>query len=272
MVALPPDYRSSAQQMREASRGLLIRLRDERLAQRRGQAPRWVDAEPETQADTALSQGPKPISDDQPSMASAPLVETIIKAGNDITATAPSLDASETIKVSASLATETDSATWLEQFQRGAPLPKHETARDRISKAITDSCLDLGPAEIEVTAEYCMASPGESGSAKRPDTPLAATIIDADDQPIGEPLLHIESAPSAPDVQAANPAALTPAIPLEALSSIGPGVRWRLSQFGILSVQDLATTDIDALIGRLGEIGRLVNVRTWVLEAQHMLR
>ncbi len=53
-------------------------------------------------------------------------------------------------------------------------------------------------------------------------------------------------------------------VPLDALPMIGAGMRLRLDQLGIHSVQDLAAADAGALKTALGQISLLANVEGWI--------
>jgi predicted flap endonuclease-1-like 5' DNA nuclease len=69
----------------------------------------------------------------------------------------------------------------------------------------------------------------------------------------------------------ADPASPKAPTSLEHLTMIGPGLRWRLSQLGVTSLDDLVAVDRAELKAQLGEIGRLVNLTTWVNAARLIL-
>ncbi len=53
-------------------------------------------------------------------------------------------------------------------------------------------------------------------------------------------------------------------VPIDALPMIGTGMRVRLNQIGVRTVQDLAAADPVALKASLGEVSRLAHVEAWI--------
>ncbi|MCW2319063.1 hypothetical protein M2322_004632 [Rhodoblastus acidophilus] len=124
-------------------------------------------------------------------------------------------------------------------------------------------------AEVHEIADAVAEAPAErldvSALAPRIELEAATTAMSAARQDEREP------SPSAPAQASLSPTETTAPLSLERLDMLGPGLRWRLAQLGYPSLNALASADPDALRARLGEIGRLVNVKTWIEAARSLL-
>jgi predicted flap endonuclease-1-like 5' DNA nuclease len=56
--------------------------------------------------------------------------------------------------------------------------------------------------------------------------------------------------------------------PVSKVPSLGPGMVWRLNQLGVRTLGDLAAADAADLRGKLGKLGRMVNVEQWIAHAR----
>lgn len=61
------------------------------------------------------------------------------------------------------------------------------------------------------------------------------------------------------------------AAPLSAIAAIGPGLAWKLHNLGVLTLEDLARADANALRNGLGPLGSLVSLDSWIAEAKSLL-
>jgi predicted flap endonuclease-1-like 5' DNA nuclease len=105
--------------------------------------------------------------------------------------------------------------------------------------------------------EPVATDPGEP-----PEEPVAAAEHDPPDTEAAEVGADANHGAAPPGADAAP----APGLPkdLTAIPELGPGMRIRLSQLGIQSVDDLAGSDPVELRKNLGEISRLLRVERWI--------
>lgn len=158
-----------------------------------------------------------------------------------------------------------------------APAPLEEAAAVEVTGAEVDP---EPPASSEPVVE---AKPSKAprkrkatrsrSSKKQAKADTPANVTSAESAEADEPAAAAKKAarkPRASSARAKRPKTITSTRPaassidLDILPGIGAGLRWRLGQLGIDSVNDLAQTDVEHLRTQLGEIGQLLNMDYWV--------
>jgi predicted flap endonuclease-1-like 5' DNA nuclease len=147
-------------------------------------------------------------------------------------------------------------------------------ARGAAAPAETDAAIADAPAaeEPSVFAELL----GRQAEAPCLPEPAAAMPEDAaqpgpDAAPVAEeaPALAADPADAPPDAPPQDGAADKD---LGAIAELGPGMRLRLAQIGIHTLDDLAQADAGALRAGLGEISRMLRVERWIEAARSLRR
>lgn len=93
------------------------------------------------------------------------------------------------------------------------------------------------------------------------DDPGAAPVAASQDEPTAE--ADAPAAPTEPDSPEFDP-------PLAEIG-FGPGMLIRMSQIGVRTTRQLATSDVGELRAALGDISRLVDVEAWIGSAKRRL-
>lgn len=133
--------------------------------------------------------------------------------------------------------------------ERSAPLPAAAVSADRpVSRP-------RGITASPVAAEVARAARAAAAGAVAVVEAEAETVI-APPAPPSRPA----PAPAVPD--------LGPDSDLLALPGAGPGLVWLLGAAGIATLADLAAADAQDLRGRLGPVGQLLNLDTWIAWAR----
>jgi hypothetical protein len=235
MTSSPQDYKASARSVQRSSQELLSRLRDERLAKKPRKTPLAEADGPGSSTLPASDAGQDPLSASEDSTFST--TEGFPNAlAEECPLSAPAENQSDRIK-SEQTAPQADLARD----------PPPILSRERILQAIADAVERTPLAEALLTLLE-ETKPADVHS----DEPIPVAV---------EPAITIVA-------DSASPKAPTS---LEHLTMIGPGLRWRLSQLGVESLDDLVAVDLAVLKAQLGEIGRLVNLTTWVNAARLIL-
>lgn len=171
-------------------------------------------------------------------------------------------------------ATEEDAAALDEGDETGVGEPASETeteTEDEPVEAVADGSADLEAAEeADGAPDETPAPCDEAAELEAADAPAEAQADET------EP-----SAPPSKSQARLEVGVATPVDPLfgaddvasdeselARLPGIGPGLIWALQRAGVANLADLAAADADALSTRLGVIGDLINVQTWIEEAR----
>jgi len=278
-MASPQGYKASSFEARQKSRELVARLRAQRLAKKPPlPAPFAPSPEPE------CADAPAPI---------APLTEALARFDIEASGSEPDAPATPPAAAAPAMPAPQMSRPFVEAIAEAIERTLAAKAEPRLiapeasppapisAKAAPAGEVDSLPLLREVIAALVAAEPSGASAGVNAAAETAPHEI-AHDASTPEPALTEPSPAEAIVAAAPAPAAQDPAVdpapetpfphlPLERLTMLGPGLRWRLAQLGYATVDALAEADADALRARLGEIGRLANVRTW-LEAAQALR
>lgn len=118
---------------------------------------------------------------------------------------------------------------------------------------------------VEEAAANVPDKKAKATKPKRKPTPARHAEVAAD---------AIADAPAPDEVAEAPPNEREPAQepadvrPLSALSTLGPGMIWRLNQIGLVTVGDLANADPEQVRESLGGIAKLIRVETLIERAR----
>lgn len=275
-------YRNRTGAVRAAARDHLRKLRDDRRAKRTG--PDRSGGEP-----AAPGTGPLPPGCDDPFAPSRPAIAVSAAAAGALTA--GPVHANGSPPNSALLA---DNAT----DEIGGAHPELASASDiQMAERATGPMASLAPAQRD---EPSRASPGTDdpsgergevegarvpGEDPRPDTIASPEVAESDGLPVslGAPAPRDDRLGA--DREAGTASVTAAAVgtgactrrpgrsdaensDLSELPGAGEGLVWILQQCGIRSLEDLAAADPAELSGRMGLIGDLLDMETWVAFAR----
>jgi predicted flap endonuclease-1-like 5' DNA nuclease len=294
------SYQARSREVREQSRSLMQRLREERASKSR-HVPRAAPA-----IESAVSVSPQKPAEESAIIASRSIRAAAAPAGpandarNDIVPPTPAkakaakrkprqkaapaavdtapCAAPELLDSALAPAAETSFAPQAPIVARAPRKPK-AAKQASVPKEAAMPARDVDAPQMDVPAIEAAADP-----AAAPETPtpsiqrapakprkmrahasVAAIIADG-----LEPVNALQQA-----VAAAMGAQIAPSPdlamqgfrggqPVTAVPSLGPGMVWRLNQLGIRTLGELAACDAEDLRTRLGKLGRMVNVDQWI--------
>lgn len=288
------SYRERAQSVRQAARAHLLEIRRRRLSRRPGLAATA------TSADSCLAQGDileaaevltestradlfeLPIDPEPGQTASSEVpVPQEVETAPEEEAPAPA-PVPKAKRKPATSAKQPKKAPAREMSPKSKPAAKAEPALP----AAAAKAAPLRAAVPQEDLAILQAAMDEiSEQAALPDAPPLASVFPTP-EPVPEPRLVAEAEagaePASLDLEAAVASLPEPQLEfvaepeppadqgssLYALPGAGPGLVWMLEQVGIDSLNDLARADAVDLGTRLGLVGQILNVPSWIAFAQ----
>lgn len=283
-MAMQSGPSARSQEARSAARTHLLALREARLNRRRGK----------TKTAEILSAGAAPSKFMQTDSAPSGSVQTEVDTGTD---SLSAIAADDTLPTPGAI--DVDDAADADD-DIAIPTPAARITQDTPPEApamMTPQEAKAPDTPDALAAAPSMPAPSMPESEKLPDGPDAPALETEETAPLSEPEgQNKESAPTAsepqevsapltdpcpeldtapspkdsraplPDPAPDNPGAA--ADPLAGLPGAGPGLIWMLNRAGIVTLADLATADTVELSRKLGLLGEILDLETWITQAQ----
>ena len=146
--------------------------------------------------------------------------------------------------------------------RRAAPRARHNTATPQQSHAAPPAAPEAAPS-VAAAQNFVVLSTAQASALGL--TPLIVT-------PAARPDRKTEAdarEPASRPAPAARPR--SEGIPISILASVGPGLTLKFGELGITTLEDLAGADEQQLRQKLGPIGALIQLDTWIAQARNLV-
>ncbi len=260
-------FRDAARSVRAETRAVLSRMREERASTRTSNEPRWTPSRPRSGqpqgATPAEAKAPKPVTKSAPvgeasARRSPPKRWTPSRGSRSAPAPEPVAPLVEPVAAAPEPAPAVQTP---DAAPAPAPAPAAPPRRSRAAAAAaTKESAPVAPLAAP-------AKPGRPAASR-----ITAAVVEATKhrQPArSKPVAPTGAAPR--PARARAPSTLKRATPLDMVPLLGPGLRWRLGQLGIDSVETLVAMDEKKLARNLGEIGKMLNLPSWLAAARKVV-